>query len=201
MGLDRGIDIGKRADRTADRARGDLGAHCDQPLAAAHELRVRLRQLEPERHRLGMNAMAAADRRCVLVLLGAVLERGEQQVEIFDQDVARASELYAERGVEHVGTGHALVHETRFVTDLLGHPGQESDDVVLGHRLDCIDRFDIDCRLGLPPVPQRLRGALRDHAEFAQFISRVSLDFEPDAVARLGLPDRGHRGAGVAGDH
>jgi hypothetical protein len=103
-----------------------------------------------------VDAVAAADRRGVLVLLGALAQRGEQQVDVLDQDVGRARELHRERGVEHVRAGHALVHEARLVADLLGDPGEERDHVVPGHRLDRVDRLDVDLRVGLPPVPQRL---------------------------------------------
>ena len=39
------------------------------------------------------------------------------------------------------------------------------------------------------------------HAELAELLGRMRLDLEPDAIARLRLPDRGHRGAGITGDH
>ena len=79
-----GFDIGESADRAADRARGDLGARGDEARAAPVEFGIGLRQLEPEGHRLGMDAVAAPDRGGVLVLLGAAPERGEQRVEILE---------------------------------------------------------------------------------------------------------------------
>ena len=68
MRLDPRIDIGEGADRAGDRAGRDLGARRDQPGAAAGELGIGLGQLEPEGDRLGMDAVAAADRRRQLVL-------------------------------------------------------------------------------------------------------------------------------------
>ena len=38
-------------------------------------------------------------------------------------------------------------------------------------------------------------------AELGQRVGRVRLDLEPDAEARLRVPDRGHFGPGVAWDH
>ena len=46
-----------------------------------------------------------------------------------------------------------------------------------------------------------LRGRLGDDAEFGHGVAGVGLDLEPDPEARLRRPDRGHLGAGVAGDH
>ena len=59
-----------------------------------------------------------------------------------------ARKLDGKRGVEHVGTGHALMHEARFGADLLGDPVEEGDNVVLGDCLNGVDRGDVDT-----PVP------------------------------------------------
>ncbi len=92
------------------------------------------------------------------------------------------------------------MHEARFRADDLGQMGQEGDDVVLGLALDLVDAGDVEGRvLGLGP--DRLGGVLRDDAEFRQRVRRMRLDLEPDLEARLRLPDRGHFGTGIAGDH
>ena len=70
-----------------------------------------------------MDAVAAADGDGVLVLEGAALERGEQRVDVGEQDVGGAHELHVEAGVEHVGGGHALVHEARLRPDDLATDG------------------------------------------------------------------------------
>ena len=75
MRLDRRVDVGEGADRARNRARRDLRARRDQPRLAALELGISLGELEPEGGRLGVNAVAAADRRGVLVLDRAALER------------------------------------------------------------------------------------------------------------------------------
>jgi hypothetical protein len=148
-----------------------------------------------------MDPVAAADRRGVLVLQRAALDRGEQRVEVFEQQIAGLRQLHRQGGVKHVAAGHPLVHEPRLGTHLLRHPVEESDHIVLGHRLDRVDRGDVDLGIGCPPVPQRLGPARRHHAQLAQLLGGMRLDLEPDLEARLRLPDRGHRGAGVAGDH
>jgi hypothetical protein len=93
------------------------------------------------------------------------------------------------------------MHEARLGADLLRHPVEEGDDVVLGHGLDRVDRGDVDLGIGRPPVPQRLARAFRHDAKLAHLVGGVRLDLEPDAIARFRLPEGGHGGAGVAGDH
>ena len=128
-----------------------------EPLLGALELGIGLGELEAEGGRLGMDAVAAADGRRELVLEGAALERGEQRVEIVEQEVGGAHELHVEAGVEHVGGGHALVHEARLRPDDLGKMGEEGDDVVLDLALDRIDARDVEARL--EPLSQTSRAA------------------------------------------
>ena len=128
------------------------------------------------------------------------LQRRQQLVDVVDQQVGRAHQLHVEAGVEHVGGGHALVHEARLGADDLGEMGEEGDDVVLDLALDRVDARDVEG--GVPALgPDLLGGGLRNHAEFGERISRVRLDLEPDAEARLRVPDRGHFRPSVAGNH
>ena len=144
--------------------------------------------------------MGAADGRRHLVLEGALLQRGQHAVDVLDQDIGRAYKLDVEAGVEHVGGGHALVHEARVGTDDFGEVGEEGDDVVLGLALDLVDPRHVEGGV-LALGPDGFGGFLRDHAEFRQRVRRMRLDLEPDLEARLRLPDRGHFRAGIAGDH
>ena len=139
-----GRDVGEGADRAGDRAGRDVVARRDQPLAVAGEFGIGLRELEPEGRRLGVDAVAAADGRRQLVLERAALEHLEQRVEIRDQQVGGLLQLHRERGVEHVGAGHALVQPAPLRPELLAGPGQEGDHVMLGDRLDRVDRGDVD---------------------------------------------------------
>ena len=147
-----------------------------------------------------MDAMGAADRRRHLVFERALLEGSQEAVHIGDQQVGGAGELHIEAGVEHIGRGHALVHVAGFRPDDLRQMGEKRDDIVLDLALDRIDAIDVEG--GIPALgPDRLRGLLRHHAEFRQRIGCMGLDLEPDAEPRLRVPDRGHLGAGVTGDH
>jgi hypothetical protein len=201
IGLHRRIDIGESSDRARYRAGGDLGARRHQPRLAAVKFGVGLRELKAEGGRFGMDAVAAPDSGRILVLHRAPFDRGEQVVEIGEQDVAGAGQLHRQGRVEHVRAGHALMHEARLRADLLGYPVEEGDHVVLGHCLDGVDGGDVDLRIARPPVPQRLARAWRHHAKLAHLDRRMGLDLEPDAKPRFGIPERAHRGAGIARDH
>ncbi len=111
-------------------------------------------ELQAEGGGLGMDAVAAADGERVLVLEGAALQRGEQPVEIGQQDVARLLQLHGEAGVEHVRRGHALMQEAGLGPDMLGEIGQEGDDVVLGLALDLVDARDVELAAASRP-PRR----------------------------------------------
>ena len=146
-----------------------------------------------------MDAVAAADADRVLVLEGAALQRGEQAVDILDQQVGGAGELHVEAGVEHVGGGHALVHEARLGPDDLGEMRQEGDHVMLGDGLDLVDAGDVEVGV-LALFPDLRGGLLRHDAQFGQRIRRMRLDLEPDAEAGLRAPRSGpFRGGCSAG--
>ena len=195
--LDARVDVGEGADRARDGAGRDLAPRRDQPLAVARELGVEAGELEAEGHGLGVDAVAAPDAGRHLVLERAALEHGEQGVDIGEQDVGGLGELDGEAGVEHVGRRHALVDEARLRPDVLGEAGQEGDDVVLGLALDLVDAGDVEGAL----LAHDPGGLLRDHAELGLGLAGERLDLEPDAELVLGLPDGGHLGTGIAGDH
>src|SRR3954470_20515209 len=92
------------------------------------------------------------------------------------------------------------MHKARFRAYNLCQVSEESDDVVFDLALDRVDPSDVEFGV-LAPFPNRLRGLLRDDAQLGHSVGRVRLDFKPDAVARLRVPDRGHLGTGVAWDH
>ena len=195
--LDVRLDIGEGADRARDRAGGDFGACGNQPRPAARELGIGLRQLQSKRRRLGVDAVAPADRRRVLVFARTAFEHHEQRVDVGQHQVGSARQLHAKTGIEHVRAGHALVDEARRLADMLCKVGQESDDVVLGLALDHVDAVDLEFALR----PHRRRRLARDHPQFGQRVHRVRLDLEPDSKARLRLPDHHHFGTRIARDH
>ena len=80
------------------------------------------------------------------------------------------------------------MHEAGLWADMLGQVREEGDDVVLDLGLDRIDARDVE--LGFRAlVPDGLGGFFGDQPELGHGGSRVRLDLEPDAKARLGRPD------------
>ena len=147
-----------------------------------------------------MDAMAAPDGGRHPVFQRAGLDRGQQLVGVGDQKVGGARQLHIQAGVQHVGRGHALVHETRFGAHDLGQVGQEGDDVMLDLGLDGVNPRHVKGRV-LALFPDLGGGFLRHHTQLGQLVGGVRLDLEPDAEFGFRAPDRGHGGAGIAGDH
>ena len=123
IGLDPRIDVGERADRAGNLAGCDLLARGKKALAVAGELGIMPGQFQPESCRLGVDAVAASDRRGQFMFERAALERLEHSVEIGEQDIGGLGQLYRETGVEHVARRHALMHEARLGADTFGEVG------------------------------------------------------------------------------
>ena len=180
MLFDAWIDIGEGADSAGNGAGGDFFAGIDEARAAAVELGIGFGHFQAEGHRLGVNAVRAADADRILVFDCAALDSGEKRVHVGKEQIGGLDQLHVEAGVEHIRRGHALVNETGVGTNDLGQVGEECDDVVLGFALDLVDAVDVEGgRAAL--VPDGLGSFPGDHAEIGQRIAGMGLDLEPDA--------------------
>ena len=99
-----GIEVREGADRAGDLA----DAHASRGRARTRsmsrsQLGVPQRQLQAERHHLGVHAVGAADHRRVLVLVGARLDRLAERRHVLEDQVAGLDHLQRLRGVDHVG--------------------------------------------------------------------------------------------------
>ena len=193
------------ADCTADRDHGDLGTRGEKALAVAGELGVMAGQFEAESGGFSVDAVAAADGDGVFVLERSGSQRRHDGVDIFQQDVGGLSQLHRQRGVQHVGTGHALVHEAGVGTHRLGQPGQEGDDVMAGLALDRVDPFDVrgihGRQFGSAFLADGAGGFQGDRADPGHPLGGEGFHFEPDSIAVLRRPDGGHFGSGVTRNH
>ena len=132
-----------------------------------------------------MNTVAAPDAQRVLVLQRAGLQRGQHPVQPGQQQVAGAAQLDVQRGVQNIGTGHALMHKARLIrADMFGQMGQKGDHVMLGDRLDLINPRHVKGHVLCPPHRFGIR--FRDHAKGSLGIAGMGLDLEPDAEPGLG---------------
>src|SRR5262249_22327627 len=90
MGFHARIDVGEGADRAGDGAGRNLLARRDEARLRAVELGVKARELDAERRRLGVDAMAAADGDGILELERTPLQRSKEVIDIGDEDVGGA---------------------------------------------------------------------------------------------------------------
>jgi hypothetical protein len=157
LGLDLGIEVREGADRTRQLPHRHHVARPQDTIEIALQLRVPQRQLDAERHRLGMHAVGAADHRRPAMLLGARAHRLHQAGDPLDDEAARLAHLQRLRGVDDVGGGQAEVEPARRRPDLLGHRGRERNHIVLRRPLDLFDAGDVE-RRSRPQLAGRVGG-------------------------------------------
>ena len=91
------------ADRSRQFPDADHRTRASDPLDVALQFGVPQRQLQAESHRLGVNAMGAADHRCFAMFERPIANRVGQPIEIFQDQVAGFAHLQGLGGVDHVG--------------------------------------------------------------------------------------------------
>ena len=123
MGFYARIDIGVGSDCARNSAGGDFLACLDKPFARTHKLAIEPCKFQPERRRLGMNAMASPNRRREFVFHRAALQSGKKRIEVLDQKIGSAGKLYCKAGIKNVRRGHTLMNKTRVLADDLGKMG------------------------------------------------------------------------------
>ena len=160
-------------------------------------LRKPERELQAERHRLGVHAVGPADHRRAAVLQRPVPDRRRQPVEVRQDEIARFAHLQRLRGIDHVRRGHTEVEPAGGRSDVFGDRGRERDDVVLGGAFDLFDARDVERAL-LADVAGRLDG---HEAGGGHGLGGRRLDEQPGLVATLVAPDPAHVGVRVACDH
>src|SRR6185436_19457315 len=102
---------------------------------AAHFV-VPEREGQTESCRFGVNAMRAANLRRVLKLKRAHLERLQQSVDFFKQQIAGFAQQQGVGGVDDIRRRQSVMNEARGVADVFSQVGSEGDDVVVRGLLD-----------------------------------------------------------------
>ena len=186
------------ADRAGDHADAHrLRAPARTRSMLALQVGVPERQLQAERHHLGVDAMRAADHRRVLVLVGAGLDRLAERRHVLEDQVAGFDHLQRLRGVDDVGRGQAEVQPAGRRPDDFGHRGRERNHVVLRRLFDLVDARDVERAL----VPQLARRFGGDDAGGGHRFGGRDFHLEPGFVPALLAPDATHLRVRVPRDH
>jgi hypothetical protein len=113
------VDISKRPDGARDGGDGNFLARRVKATAGTGEFGIGEGELQPECSRLGVDAVAAADRQRQLVLNRAPFQRREQPVDVGHQQVGGTDQLQVEARVENIRGSQTLVDITGFGADQL----------------------------------------------------------------------------------
>src|SRR5439155_25369042 len=92
--------IRERPDRSRKLSNADRRPGAPHAVGIAPDFGVPQRQLEPERYRLGVDAVRAPDHRRVPVLNRAIAHGLRQLLEILQNDVSRLAPLECLRGID-----------------------------------------------------------------------------------------------------
>ena len=196
--LDLGIGGRVRADGARELADAHPLERARDPGPVALERERPAGELEPERRRLGVDAVRPPDRDRLAMLLRSGDDRREGALDPVEHERPGLADLERQRGVEHVRRGEAVVEPAPFLAELLRHRVDERGDVVVRARLDL--RHPLGARRHRPR-PDRVDRLVRHDAGLGPPVERRQLDVEPAPQLRLVRPDRRHGRAGVARNH
>ena len=185
-----------RPDRAADLAVRDLRFRLGQPPLRAPDLRDPTGQLQPERRRLGVHPVRAADAQRVLELDRALLDDRAQVMEVFFEDRRRVSHLQRRRRVPHVLRRQPQVHPAPLVAEAVGDGLEERRHVVVRLRLVPRDVIDVVARR-----PHLLRIGDRHAPRLRPRIDNGDLDRQPPVELPALSPNRRHLRPRVSLNH
>jgi hypothetical protein len=193
--LDLGVDCRVVPDRARELPDLHGGEGARNPFAVALELERPDGQLEPERRRLRMHAVSAADRQREPVLHGAPGNRCERALDAIEDQLAGRADLERERRVDDVRRRQPVMEPAPGRPELTRDGVDERNHVVVRLPLDLrdalrcrSDRVQADFLSGLRGYDPNLRPA----------VERRELDLEPALELALVRPDTGHLRSRVA---
>ena len=173
-------------------------ARAQHAIEVALQLGVPERELEAERHRLGVHAVRAADHRRAPVLLGARAHRLHQRRRVLERSGRRprASAAPARCRRRRTRSGRSAASAP---------PGPTcSATAVVNAMTSCCVICSISSMRAMSKaalLAQLARGLGRHDARLGHRVGRRELHLEPGLVAALLAPDRAHLGVGVAANH
>jgi hypothetical protein len=196
--LDLGLGRGVRADGPRELA----DAHPLERPSHAGPIPVEgegpARELQTEGRRLCVDAVRAADRQGLTVLLSACHDGREGPVDPGENQRPGLADLERESGVEHVRRRQAVVKPAPLLPEALGDRVDEGGDVVVRPRFDLRNALR---RRNVGPLANRLDRLARHDTGLRPAVQCSELDLQPARQPRLVRPDRRHGRAGVARNH
>ena len=171
--LDRRIEVRERAHRAGELADPNFARAADA-LDVARQLGVPERQLQTEGHRLGVDAVRAADHRRVLVLAARVLTASPSAGEAC-RIRSHASRICSASAVSTTSEEVRPKCSQRADGQHSRPRGREGDHVVLGDLFNLIDAGDVEGA----PVPQFACGLLRNDAGVGHRLGGGKLHLQP----------------------
>ena len=179
-------------------------AAASRRVPVAGEFGVVAGQFQPECGRFGVDAVAAADGQRVFVLHRPGLQRRHDRVDVLQQDVGGLGQLHRQRGVQHVGAGHALVHEAE------SGPTASASQVRKAMTSWRVSRSIASIRSTSaafmaasfgPPFSRMVRAAIPGMAPTAPCPRRPGLPLRTRFDSGSRRPDGGHFGSGITRNH
>ncbi len=195
--LDLRVAVCIRANGSGQLAHPDAFEGGGEPLLLAAQLGRPAQQLQPERGRLGVDAVRAADGRRVTVLLCPSDDGSLEGRDPGREQLAGIPELEGERRVHYVRRRQPIVEPAGRLSHLLGDRLGEGEDVVVRAVLDLEDARDVDPRV----LGDGGNGRFRHHAQLGPCLHRGNLYVQPPLEPALVRPDGAHGGSGISGDH
>ena len=193
-----GLGGGVGADGAGELPDAEALDRADEPLAITVERECPPRELEPERCRLGVDAVGPAHADRLAVLLGAGDDGPEGSVEALEHERTRVLHRKRERRVEHVRRREPVVEEAALLAEPLGDGVDEGRDVVVRLPLDLGDALG---RRHDGTLANRRDRLARYCPDLGPPLEGGQLDVEPAAQLLAVRPDVAHGRAGVASDH
>ena len=164
----------------------------------AGEFRVPQRELQPECHRLRMDAMRAADHRRVAMLIRPCADRPHELLEILQNHVAGVAHLQGEGGIDDIRRGEAEMEPAAgWRADVFSDVCGKGDDVVVEGFLQLLATFQAEGGFGLHlfEIPFRHQPLTAEGFGGKQF------DLQPDFQFALLAPKLAHLRARITLNH
>ena len=172
-----------------------------QTVDAAVHLCAPQEELEPQSHGLGMDAMSPANAGSMLEFYGAAAHHLAEFLQIFQDDICSVLQLQAGSGIFHIRGRKSHMDVLGILAHILGHGGQEGDEVVVGNRLDLKDALHGEDRAGSHLLTDALHSIFGDVSQLCSRIASGQLYLQHPLPLGGIRPNSAHLRIRVTCDH